>query len=92
MDFYNHGSAVLDETSWAIWQFHDPETQSGILMAFRRGASPFSCVDVALKGLSRAATYRFEDLNDGTVKEGGRVLSVTLSEKRSCVIYHYGVG
>ena len=92
LDFYNHGSAVLDETSWAIWQFHDPETQSGILMAFRRGASPFSCVDVALKGLSRAATYRFENLNDGTVKEGGRVLSVTLSEKRSCVIYHYGVG
>ena len=35
-DFYNHGSAEFDESSWAVWQYHDPESQSGIVMAFRR--------------------------------------------------------
>ena len=46
MDFYNHGSDCFDETSWTIWQYHDEESQSGIVMAFRRQKSPFEQVNV----------------------------------------------
>ena len=52
MDFYNHGSSQLDETSWTIWQYHDNDTQSGIVMAFRRSESPFDRVTITLKGLA----------------------------------------
>lgn len=49
-DFYNHGSKEFDESSWAIWQYHDNETQSGIVMAFRRCEAPFNSVKIDLKG------------------------------------------
>ena len=25
LDFYNHASEVFDESSWAIWQYHDAD-------------------------------------------------------------------
>ena len=58
-DFYNHGSKLFDDTSWAIWQYHDDKDQSGIVMAFRRENSPFENVKIALKGLN-GGEYLFE--------------------------------
>ena len=88
-DFYNHGSQVFDDTAWAIWQYHDPETQSGIVMAFRRKNSPFASVEIALKGTSENAEYAYENLDTNSVFCGSNKLNINLSDKRSCVIFEY---
>ena len=86
---YSDGSSVFDSTSWAIWQYHDPQTQSGILMAFRRANSPFDRASLSLRGMLDGHAYDFENLNDGTAVEGNASFTVHLSEKRSSVVYLY---
>ena len=90
MDFYNHGSEILDPTSWAIWQYHDPETDSGIVMAFRRENSPFDTVKIDLRGLSDSA-HVFTRVDDGAVSEGRTSITITLPEKRSSTIIKYSL-
>ena len=89
MDFYNHGTSCFDPTAWAIWQYHDPEEQSGIVMAFRREESPFDSVKIDLKGLLAGKTYQAENLNDGTAKSITDTLEISLPEKRTSVIFKY---
>jgi len=89
LDFYNHGSRVFDDTAWAIWQYDDPETQSGIVMAFRRSNSPFAQVDIVLKGQYSGKTLVCTDLNSNASFESDNVLHIHLPEKRSSVILEY---
>ncbi|MBR5459467.1 MAG: alpha-galactosidase [Clostridia bacterium] len=88
-DFYNHGSVKFDETSWAIWQYHDPDTQSGILMAFRRSESPFDAVNVTLKGVDCYNAFTFKSLDNGSSFDGSGTIRVSLPQKRSCTIFEY---
>lgn len=89
MDFYNHGSSDFDDTSWAIWQYHDPDTQRGIVMAFRRSNSPFEQVNITLKGLKENKVYCYTNLNNGLSSEHMDRLTIELPEKRSSVIFEY---
>ena len=89
MDFYNHGSSVFDDTTWAIWQYHDQETQSGIVMAFRREKSPFDHVKIKLKGLKENKTVVYHNLDSGLTTEGTDTLAIELPQKRSCTIIEY---
>ena len=89
MDFYNHGSSTFDETAWTIWQYHDSETQSGIVMAFRRCESPFEQVTIRLKGLSENERYLYQNLDSGLLTEGSDTLVINLPQKRSCTIVEY---
>jgi len=91
MDFYNHGSCTFDDTAWAIWQYHDAETGSGIVMAFRRSASPFEQVHIKLKGLEGNMTYRYENLDTNEIFEASDSISIHLPEKRSSVILGYNL-
>ncbi len=88
-DFYNHGSANFDPTAWAIWQYHDPETKSGIVMAFRRTESPCDRASVSLKGLTPGAKITTENLDTGTCGESAGELELVLPERRSSVIILY---
>lgn len=88
-DFYNHGSAVFDETAWTIWQYHDSETDSGIVMAFRRCKSPFDRVKISLKGLAEGRTYQYTDRDSGACWEGADQLPVELQQPKSCTIIEY---
>ena len=88
-DFYNHASSVLDDTSWAIFQYHDADTQSGIVMAFRRENSPFDSVKITLRGISENKAFSFENLDDCSVTEGDSTLTINLPEKRTCTIFEY---
>jgi hypothetical protein len=63
--------------------------QSGILMAFRRSASPFDRVELSLRGLLDGRSYIYENLNDGSTEEHSSSLTVCLPEKRSSIIYLY---
>lgn len=89
-DFYNHGSEVFDPTSWAIWQYHDPQTGKGIVMAFRREKSPFETVAIRLKGVPEG-TLSIRNLDSGTETEGTDRVCLCLPEKRSSVILEYSV-
>lgn len=88
-DFYNHGSVKFDLTAWCIWQYHDPGTDSGIVLAFRRGDSPFGEAQIDLKGLT-GGTYDlvFYDRN-GTATLAGDCMTLTIREKRSSLLVEY---
>ncbi len=90
-NFYNHGSEVYDKSAWAIWQYHDEETNFGIVMAFRRERSPFDNVKIKLCGVAEGSTLKVENLNDGSVCESSDTLEIKLTEKRSSVIFEYFV-
>jgi alpha-galactosidase len=89
MDFYNHGSSCFDPTAWAIWQYHDSETQSGIVMAFRRIESPFDQVKIDLKGLLPDNLYTFTNLDDCSAQDKKNSIIIRLPQKRSSVILKY---
>ena len=88
-DFYNHASVSFDDTSWAIWQYHDPDTDSGIVMAFRRENSPFDNVKINLKGVRAGKSYAAKSISDGAVSSISDTLEITLPEKRSSIIIEY---
>ena len=88
-DFYNHASRDFDDTSWAVWQYHDEQTDSGIVLAFRRSNSPFKSVTVELKGIDGNKRYPAENLDSGEIFDIDKSIDITLPEKRSCVIFEY---
>lgn len=88
-DFYNHASSVFDNTAWAIFQYHNPREKCGVVMAFRRDASPFSTVEISLSGLGEVTALTFENLNTGEILRGGTTLKIDLPKQRSSVIWEY---
>lgn len=90
-DFYNHGSAQFDMTSWAIWQYHNPETGKGIVMAFRRPESPFASAEITLGGICPEKQIAFRDLDSGETFTGNSSIILSLPEKRSSLILEYHI-
>lgn len=88
-DFYNHGASSFDDTTWAIWQYHDADTGSGIVMAFRRSNSPFETVKIKLKGIMEGKNYIFTNLDSKTSFVTTDNLEIVLPQKRSCTIFEY---
>ena len=88
-DFYNHGSAGHDDTAWAIWQYHDQEAGEGVVLAFRRAASPSSRAAVQLKGLSPASSVDVENLDTGARTTVRGELEIILPERRSSAVLLY---
>ena len=88
-DFYNLGAEVYDTSSWTIWQYNDEDTKSGIVVAFRRSESPFDNVTIELKGLKKNVEYTYTDIDSDKSFKGSDKLKITLSEKRTSVIYEY---
>lgn len=60
-DYYPLAPYTLAETDWIAWQFHDPETGSGLVEAFRRPRSRLASSSFRLRGLDAEAIYEFED-------------------------------
>ena len=91
-NFYNHGSYVFDETSWAIWQYHDPVDNSGIVMAFRRENSPCDRASISLKGIPKGKagklTCRNLDSGEEYVTDAEN-FTICLPERKSCTIIKY---
>ncbi len=90
-DFYNLGSAVLDSTAWAAWQYYDPESKEGVVIAFRRADSPSDSARFRLKGLQTGALVSIEDLGDGKSSVCGDEIEITLPDKRSSTVIMYKV-
>ena len=86
-NFYNHGSRTADLSAWAVWQYLDPATGEGCVLAFRRPESPNDRVAVDLKGVSGALD--FIDLDTGRKVRGTSRLEIVLGERRSSAFWTY---
>lgn len=88
-NFYNHASRVFDDTAWCIWQYHDTDSDSGIVMAFRRENSPNESAVIDLKGITGDKTYNCINIDTNEEFTVENKLEITLKEKRSSVIIKY---
>ena len=90
-DFHNHGSVSEDPSAWAVWQYHDPETNEGVVLAFRRAESPCDRVQVPLKGLPEGAQVVAEHLDTGAKTAVKGDLEIVLGNRRSSAVVLYRV-
>ena len=91
-DFHNLGSAVLDLAAWAVWQYHDPESGEGVVLAFRRSESPCDRARFRLKGLPPNVKVSTENLDSGEKGVCDGELEVVLPQKRSSTVILYRAG
>ncbi len=61
---------------WTVWQFHDPESDSGAILAFRE-QSPNERMPIRLKGLDPKKRYELqnEDTGETTLLTGEKLMS-----------------
>ncbi|HQK72642.1 MAG TPA: alpha-galactosidase [Clostridiales bacterium] len=93
-DFYALTPPPMDDCSWAASQYHDPDKNAGIVLAFRRPLCPCDSAVLRLEGLDGAAAYRVEDAGSGEAFEtdGASLaagLRVCLPCPRSSKLYFY---
>ena len=72
-------------------QYHDVDTESGIVMAFRRWNLLFDTVKIKLNELSKEKNYVFKNLDDKNLFNSTESLEIILPQKRSCAIFEYKV-
>ncbi len=71
-DFYPLISFSLADDTWAAFQFDRPDLGEGMVVAFRRQASPFPKMLAPLHGLDAEATYEVRDVDaDKTCEMSG---------------------
>ena len=74
-DFYPLLAFSLAADAWAAWQYDRPDLGEGMLVAFRRSASPFASGRLALQGLDPEGSYEICSHDDGaTWRADGRSL------------------
>ena len=49
---------------WAAWQFHRPDLNTGIVLAFRRAACSYPGLQVSLRAINPGLTYTVETLDE----------------------------
>ncbi|MCL2751759.1 MAG: alpha-galactosidase, partial [Firmicutes bacterium] len=96
-DYYPVFGFPIDDMSWAGWQFHDPDTQEGIVMAFRRDLCLSDRVTVLLEGLDDKTAYILSNSDTGeTFESTGRKLknkglTIKIPQKRDSRLLRYKV-
>ncbi len=96
-DYYPVFGLPVTEYAWGGWQFDDPESGDGILMAFRRENCPTDRATVQLGGLREDATYEFTDadtnerftIKGSDLKKNG--FTICLPQKRSSKLIEYKI-
>jgi alpha-galactosidase len=83
-----------DPSDWMASQYHRPELNQGMVLAFRHGQSPYPTVELALHGLDAKAIYELTyDLAGKTEEVSGAQLMerliLTLPEKHSSELICY---
>ncbi|MDO8585946.1 MAG: alpha-galactosidase [Armatimonadota bacterium] len=82
-----------DPKDWIASQYHRPDLDEGMILAFRRAESPNRTVEVSLRGLDPKATYELSYGSGKTAKIMGedlqRKLALILPAKRSSELILY---
>ena len=74
---------------WLAMQFHRPDLDEGMILAFRRAECPDEMIDVSLHGLDAKATY---ELSTGTRAKGAelmKTLRIQIGEKPGSELITY---
>ena len=79
---------------WSAIQYHDTETDSGVIIAFRRENSPYKEANFPLFGLSADKNYVFEEVGGEKLTGNGcelmdEGLTLTINAKRDSKVYFY---
>ena len=93
-DIYPLTVAGTAKDAWSAVQYHDPDTDTGVVQIFRRERSPYEEACLRLCGLSDAASYVFEDADTGEEALSGDALGskgwrVRVEEARTAKVYFY---
>lgn len=64
-DYYPLVPFSRENASWSASEYYDPQTMSGVILAFRRAACPFDEVTVKLSGLHMYKVYTVTDADTG---------------------------
>jgi len=96
-DYYPVFGAPTDDASWAGWQFHNPDTQEGIVMAFRRDLCLSESATIFLEGLEYRKTYTFINFDTGETfmatgqKLKTKGLKIKIPQKRDSRLIKYAI-
>ncbi|MBM3474043.1 MAG: hypothetical protein FJX75_12310 [Armatimonadetes bacterium] len=63
-DFYPLTPCSVTPGDWMAYQFHRADLNEGLILAFRRSESPYTGMEVRLKGLDPSKTYRLGFIDD----------------------------
>ena len=63
-DYYPLTPWTMDADRWMAWQLHRADLDAGIVLAFRHKDSPYSMLQVELRGLKLAQKYRVQFIDD----------------------------
>jgi len=93
-DYWSLFPAPVDQTGWDGWQYHDPDTGSGILLFFkRRDSEGETCNDTRLRWPENPADLRFSNIvGEAAVTvaaDGG--IHIEMPSKAALVRYERGL-
>ena len=79
---------------WSAIQYHDPKTDSGVFLAFRREESPYEMASFRLSAIQPDKTYTFEDADGKCFTVLGSELStgglrVEIAQRRDSKLLFY---
>ena len=95
-DYYPLTPWTMAPDKWMAYQFHRPDLEEGIVLAFRHKDSPYPALQVCLRGLKPEQSYRVsfsdEERKVTTKTMSGRELAATelrLDKPRSSLLVRY---
>lgn len=97
-NFYPLVESGIDPALWCMMQYHRPDEKDGMLLVFRRPASPYSVAEFPLREIDPDATYRVTVSHDYTPETPqlvkGRDLphfKVTIPESPGSLLLEYAM-
>ena len=94
-DYYPLTPYSLDKDQWISWQFHDPDSEEGMVQAFRRDKCQEDSFVVKLRALKPARNYTLTNMDSGeiTTQSGADLMKQGLplhaDTTPAVLLYHY---
>lgn len=98
-DFYPLTAQTITPDAWCGWQLHRADRDEGIAVIFRRAESPYTGLDVALKGLTPGRVYVIDFIDEAytattkeySAEELGQGVELRLPKKGASRVIRYHV-
>jgi hypothetical protein len=91
-NFYALTEPSKNRDVWCASQYHNPDTDEGMIQVFKREFSSILTCQFDLHEIDESATYILEDIDEGTTEISGACLknfTLTIKEKRVAKIFIY---
>jgi alpha-galactosidase len=78
-DFYVLNEVTVDPTQWLVMQWHLPDEDAGMVLAFRRHKSPYMTFECKFRGIDPLANYLMQVCPNHTRSEAIRTTGARMS-------------